>query len=228
MMGIDNFVAKSRSNFDIWEKQLHEHLLLQYEPEAVETEAERERIFFQTNDLLISIAENFLVYGKFKDSWDTSKCSFVPFGQYVLLRSEKMDIVFNWGIEGSDFFLETYLMYSENIRCMTDEFWETLLELKRLGKFEYAGGGGLNPQQRPYFENKTSAIFQIIRTFMLNQTESMNDGNTQWEFGTLALKWEATDDWTDLLERTSKAFKLMYQLNYQLWKIHDLATKRRE
>ncbi|MGV8135065.1 MAG: hypothetical protein AB2L20_07615 [Mangrovibacterium sp.] len=225
MTTLNKLIAKSQFDFENWESQLGEHLLLQYEPEAIE--ADRERIFFQTNDLLISIAENFFSYGKFKDEWDTSKCSIFPFGQYILLRSEKMDITFNWGVELSDFYLETYIMHSENLRFMTDDFWAALLELKSLGKFEYSGGGGLNKGQRSYFENKTSAVFQIIRTFMLNQTELMHNGNTQWEFGSLVLKWKMDNDWSSLLECACRAFRLMYQLNYQLWKVHDLAQKKR-
>ena len=226
MITLNKLITKSRFEFENWEHQLDEHLLLQYEPEAIEAEADRERIFFQTNDLLLSIAGNFFSYGKFKDKWDTSKCSIFPFGQYLLLRSEKMDITFNWGVELNDFYLETHIMHSEDLRFMTDDFWRNLLELKELGKFEYASGGGLMSEQRPYFENKTSIVFQVIRTFMLNQTEVMNDGNCQWEFGSLVLKWEMNNDWPSLLEKACKAFKLMYQLNYQLWKVHDLAQKK--
>jgi hypothetical protein len=166
-----------------------------------------------------------LTYGKFKDDWHTSQCSIVPFGQYLLIRSKKMDIVFNWGVELNDFYLEAYLVYAENLRFMTDDFWGNLLELKSLGKFEFSGGGGLNKVQRPYFENKTSTIFQIIRTFMINQTERMNNGNCQWEYGTLALKWAIDNNWNLLLKRACKAFQLMYQLNYQLWKVSDLTKK---
>ncbi|MFP3596963.1 hypothetical protein [Chryseobacterium sp. SIMBA_029] len=226
MTAINKIITQSKCNFENWERQLGEHLLLQNEPETNVDEADRERIFFQTNDLLFSIAETFFSYAKFKDSWDTSKCSMFPFGQYILLKSEKMDISFNWGVELNDFYLETYVNHSENLRFMSDDFWAILLELKGLGNFEYSGGGGLNSQQRPYFENKTSAIFQIIRTFMLNQTDRMHDGNTQWEFGSLVLKWKMDNNWSSLLERACKAFRLMYQLNYQLWKVHDLNKKK--
>ena len=126
MITLNKLITKSRFEFENWEHQLDEHLLLQYEPEAIEAEADRERIFFQTNDLLLSIAGNFFSYGKFKDKWDTSKCSIFPFGQYLLLRSEKMDITFNWGVELNDFYLETHIMHSEDLRFMTDDFWRNL------------------------------------------------------------------------------------------------------
>jgi hypothetical protein len=62
MSTIDNLITKNRPNFELWERQLGEHLLTQYEPEAIESKAEDERIFFQTNELLIGIADNFFVY----------------------------------------------------------------------------------------------------------------------------------------------------------------------
>jgi hypothetical protein len=35
-------------------------------------------------------------------------------------------------------------------------------------------------------------------------------------------------NWASLLEKASKAFKLLYLLNYQLWKISDLAAKKQK
>lgn len=52
---------------------------------------------------------------------------------------------------------------------MTDEFWMMILELKTLGEFYYQEMGALSAEERPYFENKTSTVFQMIRNFMLFQ-----------------------------------------------------------
>jgi hypothetical protein len=121
---IDYLILKNRPKFELWERQLGEHLLSQYQQESIESKSEDERIFFQTNDLLIGIADNFFTYGKFKDSFDTTKCNLFPFGQYLYLRSAKMDVTINWGLEYNDFYLEASLLHSENIRYMTDDFWQ--------------------------------------------------------------------------------------------------------
>lgn len=230
MSKTENLINSNCANFKIWERQLSEHLLLQYEPASIEANADQERIFYQTNEMLAQIANAFIAHGKFKDQFDTSKCSTFPFGQYLLLRSEKMDIPINWGVEHNDFYLESYLYQAENIRFMTDDFWQSLLALKDLGEFNLVGGGGLNSTQRPYFENKTSTIFQIIRTFMINQAERIRAGDygMQWEYPTLVIKWTMDNDWASLLTKAGKAFKLLYSLNYQLWKISDLADKKQK
>ena len=228
-MTIDKIITTNSKNFDRWSQQLEEHLHHQFNRTEGKKE-EFERIFYQTNQLLIGIAENFFSYGKFKDSWDTSKCSLNVFGQHLLLKSEKMDLIFYWGLDRAGFYLETHIIDPENLRYMTDGFWATLLELKEFGEFEFSGMGTLTAEERPYFENKTSVIFQMIRRFMLYQVEKMNGSNyqqpTYMEMGQLVLRWNFETGWSNLLEQASKAFQLLYKLNYQLWKISDLAKKK--
>lgn len=228
MNDLDKLIEKRKVDFETWERQKDEYLLCQFQSKNIDNETERDRIFFQTNELLTSIAEIFFSYTKFKDEWDTSECYLMHFGQCILLRSKKMDITFRWGVDMDEFYLETFIMHSENLRFMPDEFWGALLQLKDLGVFEYQGGGGLEREQRPFFENKTSVVFQVIRTFMLNQIERFDNSNTRIEFGTLVLKWKMDGNWPLLLEKACKAFRIAYRINYQLWKVRDLANKRRQ
>nr|WP_121271770.1 hypothetical protein [Pedobacter schmidteae] len=228
-MSIDKLIASNNQKFSVWKEQLQEHDDAQYNRIDLSTE-EMERVFFQTNELLIDIANNFFSYGKFKDNWDTSKCYLNVFGQCLLLKSEKMNQIFYWGVEKNTFYLESHIMYAEHLRHMTDEFWVMLLELKGLGDFEFSAMGSLSVEERPFFENKTSTIFQIIRGFMLYQFEKMNGSDYQqppsMELGQLKLTWDFNTPWAILLEQTCKAFKLLYHINYSLWKIEDLAKKK--
>jgi hypothetical protein len=228
-MSFEKIIALNATKFEHWEKHLGEHFEAQYHSANTRKE-EHERIFFQTNELLMEIASNFFSYGKFKDKWDTSKCRLNYLGQNLLLKSEKMNISIDWGLSQNEFYMESYLMYPENLRFMTDEFWVLLLELKNLGDLEYTGSGYLSVQERPFFENKTSTVFQIIRNYVLYQVEKMNGNNYQqppsMDVGCLILKWNINISWEELLEKTCKAFKLLYTMNYQLWKIDDLAKKK--
>ncbi len=51
----------------------------------------------------------------------------------------------------------------------------------------------------------------------------MDNKSTRLEFGTLQIKWEMSCDCPNLMERSCKAFKLIYQL----WKIQDLNREKR-
>ncbi|MFP9097919.1 hypothetical protein ACLI09_02595 [Flavobacterium sp. RHBU_24] len=230
-MSLDKIIELNSANFDRWDEQLDEHYELQYNPGNFDSD-ESESIFFQTNGLLMAIASNFFSFGKFKDQWDTSKCHINFMGQNLLLKSEKMNITFDWGLDRNEFYMDAYIMYPENIRYMTDDFWGLLLELKTLGTFEYTGSGYLSTEERLYFENKTSTVFQMVRNFMLYQVEKMQGTNYQqppsMDIGRFVLRWHAHTEWRELLEKTCKAFKLLYIINYQLWKISDLARKKSE
>lgn len=229
-MDIAKLIASSAKHFPNWDKMIDEHLDARYNILDKE-EKELERIFYQSNELLMSIANNFFSFANFKDSWDSSKCYMNVYGQNILLRSEKMDTVFQWGLENDQFYLESYIICGENLRYMTDDFYTLLMELKYLGDFEFLEMGSLTKEERPFFENKTSSVFQLIRNFMLYQTEKMNGDNYQQpqnlELGQFILKWDAQlTDWPCLIEKASRAFKILYNINYRLWKISDLANKK--
>ncbi|WP_158825685.1 hypothetical protein [Mucilaginibacter lacusdianchii] len=227
-MDIDKIIAQNAYKQPDWDHQLDEYLQMQFDSGSINKE-KKEHIFFQSNELLMDIAANFFSYGNFKDKWDTSKCQSNFAGQVLLLKSEKMDLTFYWGTNEENFYLETYIYHAQNIRFMTDEFWSMILELKKYGKYEFSPMGRVKATEKPYFENKTSTVFQILRTFMLYQVEKMNQSNFgQSEFmelGQFTIKWPFHTDWDTLLEQACKSFKLLYMLNYKLWKISDLANK---
>ncbi|GAA4203943.1 hypothetical protein GCM10022289_20980 [Pedobacter jeongneungensis] len=195
------------------------------------TDQERERIFFQSNQLLLEVAENFFRFGKFKDTWDNSKCHINVYGQNLLLKSEKLNTTFHWGLDEQYFYLECHIICAENLRYMNDEFYELILTLKGLGDFEFFDTGFIAKEEKPYYENKTSTIFQLIRNFMIYQTEKMNAKNYQLppslDLGQFSLKWDAQNiDWSELIEKASAAFKVMYNLNYKLWKVGNISKPR--
>src|SRR5665213_1726325 len=224
-MDIKKLIKLNELSFDGWAEKYEEFLFGNYHADKV-GKAESERIFFQTNELLISIANNFFAYGRFKDQWDTSKCSFHYLSQYLFLKSSKMDVEWRWGLDSSNFFLECYLHNGHNIRYMTDNFWKNLLDLKALGDFEFLPQHSLSVQKRTFFENKTSTVFQLIRNYMVDQIAAMNSGsnrpNVFIDTGCIRLTWPPGNGWPDLLERSCRAFKLFYSINYQLWKVSHL------
>jgi len=114
-MEINKIITQNAPKFNKWEEQHQEFLFENFNPVSVNRQ-ESERIFFQTNELLIDIANNFFAFGKFKDEWDTSKCSLDYTGQHLLLKSKKMDIEFDWGLQEDRFFLQCYIYNGENLR----------------------------------------------------------------------------------------------------------------
>jgi len=180
-------------------------------------------IFFQTNEMLSILLQNLLKAGHFKDKIDSSKCGMHVYGQYLVVRSEKMNVTFEWGIEHDYFYLENNLGNAEKLRYMSDQFYNILLELKSLDNFEFRLNGKLDHHQKPYYENKTSLIFGLIRNYILHQSEKLNseDFPSQGNFdpGILMVKFPFEIGWSTIIKNAGHAFKQIYRLNYLLWKV---------
>jgi len=228
-MTIEKIISSSLNKHEKWELNLRDHIEVTYGLKEFSKDYES-NILFQTNDLLFEISENFFKYGNFKDDWDTSKFSMNYMGQNLLLKSLKTSHVFDWGVYQDHFYLDAYFLHSENIRYMGDDFWKTLLELDNYGQFSFVESCGLSKQYKEHFGNKKSNVFRVIRDYLLFQVETIYSTDYQRDpnlnLGSLELKWEFGTDWSVIVENSCKAFKALYQLNYQLWKVSDLKKKK--
>lgn len=230
-MTIEKIIKSNSDRFEMWNRQMREQVEVNFHLREFDNK-ERERIFFSTNDLLFEIAQNFFRYGNFKDEWDNSKCHLNVGGQNLLLKSLKLNQTFDWGVYNNKFYMQSYLIHGENLRHMKDDFWEMMLGLKQYGEFKFVENAWLDSKQRQQFENKTSNVFRVIRNYMLFQIDNLNSNDfrrrNDLDLGWFEIKWEFGTSWDELLEKSCKAFKDLYRLNYQLWKITDLKNKKRK
>ena len=228
-MKIQKIINDNSKLFEKWDRQLQEHYQSTFQVGKF-NETEETKLFYQTNELLYDIAKNFFKYGNFKDEWDNSKCYMNVGGQNLIIKSLKTNHTFHFGVENDEFYLNAYFMYPENIRHMKDDFWQTILGLKKYGNFKFVENSGINSKEKKFFENKTSDVFRIIRNYILFQVETMNTTDYQrspdMDLGWLEIRWKFDTDWGTLIENTCKSFKDIYKLNYQLWKITDLKNKK--
>lgn len=226
-MTIEKIIMSNSYKFEKWNQQMKEQIEVNYHLKDFD-DKERDKIFYSTNELLFEISENFFRYGNFKDDWDTSKCYLNFGGQNLLLKSLKMNFTFDWGVDNDQFYLQSYLTHSENLRYMKDDFWEMMLGLSQYGDFKFVENAGLDSQQRIKFENKTSNVFRLIRNYILFQVDDSADNrrHSDLDLGWFEIRWNFGTDWAKVLENSCKAFKDLYRLNYQLWKITDLKNKK--
>ena len=71
-----------------------------------------------------TILKTFTKEGKFKDSWDfPARINLSAFGQQASIRSEKLEVDFDFGIDYADFSPLTYLIYPSYIKNMDNSFW---------------------------------------------------------------------------------------------------------
>lgn len=227
-MTIEKIIKSNCDKFENWDRSMYEQFQVNNFLREFD-DKERERIFFSTNELLFEIAENFFRFGNFKDDWDTSKGQMLVGGQQLLLKSLKMNQTFDWGVNEDKFYLQSYLFHSENLRYMNDDFWEMMLGLKQYGKFKFVENAWLDSENRKHFENKTSNVFRLIRNYMIFQLDNVNSNDfmrgDELDLGWFEITWDLGTSWVEILENSCRAFKVLYRLNYQLWKVTDLKNK---
>jgi len=66
-------------------------------------------------------------------------------------------------------------------------------------------------------------MFLMFRKFFLCHVEKYDDIDS----GIFIVKWTTDDDFVNMIKEICLVFKLMYKINYKLWKITDLQIKRK-
>ena len=150
--------------------------------------------------------------------------------QNLVFESKKTNHTFEFGIDRQSIYLQSYVSYPENLKNMGDEFWGLILKLPEYGDFNFVENSGLSSMESQYFNNKKSNLFRLLRNYFLRDINNMelepHQRNYDMDLGWFELKWKFGTPWTEIIKNGSYAFKILYQLHYELWKISDLKDKK--
>lgn len=116
-----------------------------------------------------------------------------------------------------DFYITTKLNYTNNLSSMTDEFWQMLLRLTEIGLFKFTEDQKPSPVIRnkyPHLFNKRGGIYKLTRNYFLSQMEYGHCNS----LGYLNVQWDNETSFEKLILNYCETFKIMYKLNYMLWK----------
>lgn len=142
----------------------------------------------------------------------------------VVMEDTKIDITLGLF---RDFYIITKLENTNNLYSMKDEFWNLLLKLTELGKFNYREEHK-HPshvsKKYPRFFNKQGNINKIMRDYFINQTEY----GSCHRLGTISVNWDMNTAIDILIINYIEAFKIMYKLNYLLWSEENRISKKLE
>lgn len=187
----------------------------------------------QTSIELHNIFEKILMlcstYGDFKDTWNfPAKIKVYPFGQETIIESQKMGIMFFFGLYHSDMLLHSYLQHPLYIKNMPDEFWSHFIELQSLGDFHFLENAVPSSVEAhkimKELKNTKSNIFQLIRNYVL--LEIYQGGSI--DLGSIEIKWPVTTPWEQIIKNGVKAFSRFYKINYMLYRMNYLHINRRK
>lgn len=212
-------------------EKINTYLDLKHSDRKSENTDELLNITLNCVNALANIFEIFLSYGKFKDDWDYSKFYQNYFGPELIIKSLKTKCGYRLGLddEKGELYISTDLRHNENLRYMDDNYWKLLLNLSDTNGFEYDEYEFVRTEREKefpqLFKTNKSMIYRIMRKYIFDQTET-DTRYVSGSVGEFKVVAKFSEGLPETVTKFSEAFKTMYKLNYELWKITDLKTKK--
>lgn len=218
---LETLIEKNSSKFDSWIEIINAHNDFRHSDKKINTE-EGYDVITDAADVLAEISEVFFQYGSFKDKFDNSKIHLNFYGPNLIIKSTKTKTEYNLGIDQKGIYLSTSIRNVENLKNMDDGFWSELLKLAQYGNFELLETSGFNIETKrkhpELYHTYKGTIFRIFRKYFVDIYEGREDA----EIGYLQVTWPYEVDFEKLVSEGCEVFKILYRLNYSLWKINDL------
>lgn len=222
---LDKLILASEANFNTWINRLNEHLH-RLSKERMIIDRKPDEQIFRIADALCSISELFIKYGNFKDTFKTGDFILHYYGPELDILSEKTGINLDFGIDQKGLYLSSRLSYIENLPYMDDGFYKDFLSLSEFGDFSiFENQGYNNPLAREneqLFVTQKSQMFKMLRYFFVGYLGNERDIVS----GILQIYWKHGTDFEEIVRNGCQAFKVLYRLNYALWKVTDLRKKK--
>lgn len=141
----------------------------------------------------------------------------------VAIETETTDINIRFGLF-RDFYIATPIKNPHNIKFMKDEFWTLLFELSSLGKFGFKEREQPDKnmrQKHPQLFNKTGNYYKLLRNYFLFEA----DYALIRDLGSISVSWDNSTTFDKLIPKICVAFKILYRLNFLLWKHENKNAK---
>jgi hypothetical protein len=223
---MEKIIKENQENIPLWEEKYNNYIYSEYsEHELGKKEYTKTQLEFQV--VLYDIFKVFVSSSKIKYKHEDFYVNFFPFGINLLFDEPKTKTMYNFGIDENGYFMTVPLMNVENLKYMEDNFWRKLIQLNDFAKLNFIGDNNLTNKEgkkyEKYFKSQKSSVFQILRNYFL--FEIFDDSVI--DIGELNISWQPNISFEDLLVNGYKSFKILYDINYQLWHIGHLKEKRK-
>jgi hypothetical protein len=177
----------------------------------------------------VKIFEECLAFGNFKDTWEYDNFYQNIYGPELIIKALKTKCDYRLGLDEKGLYLSTDLRYNENLRYMDDNYWKSLLILSDYSGFEYDEYEFVRTERTKefpeLFKANKSMIYRIMRKYIFDQTETHSQ-YVSGSVGEFKIVAKFDEGLPETVKKFCETFKLMYKLNYDLWKVTDLKTKK--
>lgn len=176
----------------------------------------------------VKIFEECLAFGNFKDTWEYDNFYQNIYGPELIIKALKTKCDYRLGLDEKGLYLSTDLRYNENLRYMDDNYWKSLLILSDYSGFEYDEYEFVRTERTKefpeLFKANKSMIYRIMRKYIFDQTETHSQ-YVSGSVGEFKIVAKFDEGLPETVKKFCETFKIMYKLNYDLWKVTDLKTK---
>lgn len=220
-----NLIDKNSENLSDWVEAINQHnSMFDFSKEFADDE--RTNLTYGVSEVLGKISEMYFQFGAFKDSFDNSKMYLNLYGPEVIIKSKKIGSNFYLGLGQEGIYIRTWMKYGEHLRHMDDTFYQDIFTLADLGEFDIEQtefyGVSSDEKYKKLYSNNKSKIFKLLRNYMVGIIEEERDVL----LGDFKISWNYQTNFEDIICNGCLAFKLLYRLNYSLWKIEDTKSKK--
>ena len=212
--------------FPKWDKCIQKYLQIEYSLDDDVNDEDYQKVHLDIAKLLNYILNFYTRSCKVRDTFTEPLLDFFPFGLSVVVESEKMGIKFSFGIYESNFFLNTFIDYPWHIKSMDDKFWHELSKLSFLGEFHFLENIVPDSPESDSISKKVKCKKSQIFNMILNYALLESSGGSG-DFGSIEIRWPINHPWNDLLNNGSEAFRILYKVNYQLYRAYYLSTRNK-
>lgn len=208
---------------------INAYLHLRYSNDKSDNIEEEYKLTIACVNALARIFEECLSFGNFKDNWEYEQFYQNIYGPELIIQAIKTKCCYSLGLDEKGLYLSTDLWHNENLRYMGDNYWKLLLTLSEFNGFEYEEFEFVRSERTKkfpeLFKTNKSMIYRIMRKYIFDQTET-NSQYVSGSVGEFKITAEFDESLPEAIKKFCQAFKIMYKLNYELWKITDLKSKK--
>ena len=222
-------MKNKEQNFDSLIVSINNYLDLSHSDRKSENTEELYQTSINCVNTLAKIFEECLSYGNFKDKWEYGKFYQQVYGPELIIKALKTKCDYSLGLDDKGLYLSTDLRHSENLRYMDDNYWKLLLTLSDFEGFEYDEYEFVRDERvkefDELFKTNKSMIYRIMRKYFFDSTET-DSRYVSGSVGEFKIVAKFNEDFTQTVKKFCETFKIMYKLNYDLWKVTDLKNKK--
>jgi hypothetical protein len=223
---LTKIITKQSEYFNEWTNLINSDRQAPYSDMEI-SEEDAIKLLYEVVNVFFKISEMALEFGNFKDDFESDKFSQNFYGPELIINSKKTRSSYYLGLEETGLYLRTYFQHSKNLKNMDDKFWIDFLKLSEYGEFELIEnehfGKTIKGKYPDLFQINKGAIFRIFRKYFIGIAENNEVG----DLGQLQVSWTPDFSIDKIIEECCLVFKIFYKLNYSLWKIDDLKSKKK-